>query len=69
MPFSEAFRLMVLGKKICHKDFHGGYWAWENNTIMIHCANGTILDIRQTDNTFYTFSFIIEDEWSVKEEQ
>ena len=68
MPFSEAYRLMVCcRKKICHKDFHGGYWAWENNTIMMHCRDGSVTDIRQTDNPAYTFTNIAQRDWMVSE--
>ena len=66
MTFGEAYRKMREGRWIAHEDFKGGYWAWENGTIMIHCRDGTVLDIRQTDDVGYTFGFIAEDKWHVK---
>ena len=66
MTFDEAYRKMREGQWIAHEDFKGGYWAWENGTIMIHCRDGTVLDIRQTDDVGYTFGFIAEDKWHVK---
>lgn len=68
ISFSEAYREMLLGKKVAHRLFKGGYWVWENNTIMIHCFDGTTLDIRETECVAYTFSFIIEDSWYVVED-
>ena len=67
MRFREAFFEMLNGKHIAHELWKGGYWAWENNTIMIHCYDGRVLDIRETENTAYTFGFIVEDRWYVKE--
>lgn len=67
MPFRQAFYEMLNGKRIAHELWKGGYWAWENNTIMIHCYDGKVLDIRETENTAYTFGFIVEDRWYVKE--
>lgn len=64
MNFAQAYKEMRSGKKITHVRFHGGYWAWENDTIMIHCADGTVLDIRDTPDTAYTFDFIVADGWS-----
>lgn len=36
-----------------------GYWKVdENNNIKIHCANGDVLDLRETTDTKYTLDFI-----------
>ena len=63
MTFAEAYRWMRLGKKIAHENFHGGYWAWENETIRIHFHDGRVLDIRQTEDVAFTFGFITEGKW------
>lgn len=64
MTFREAYFEMLNGKRIKRKHWIG-YWAWENHTIMMHCHDGRVLDIRETDNTAYTFSSIIEQDWEV----
>ncbi len=69
LTFAQALDAMLHGKKVTHTAFHGGYWAWENETIMIHCADGKTLDIRQTDDVLYTFSFVASDKWHIREEQ
>lgn len=67
MPFRQAWFELLNGKKIRLSSWKG-YWAWENNTIMMHCADGTVLDIRKTDNPAFTFSNIATDDWEVVEE-
>lgn len=64
MEFKEAFNLMKNGAKIKMPEW-AGYWAWEENTIMLHCKDGVILDIRETEDPLYTFSFIVRDDWEV----
>lgn len=64
MTFREAYFEMLNGKRIRRKHWNG-YWAWENHTIMMYCYDGRVLDIRETDNTAYTFSSIVEQDWEV----
>ena len=67
MPFRQAWLELLNGKKVRRSPWKG-YWAWENNTIMMHCADGTVLDIRKTDNPAFTFTNIATDDWEVAEE-
>lgn len=67
MEFREAYLIMKEGKKIRLPEWKG-YWCWENNTIMIYCGDGTILDIRDTNDVDYTFTFICRNEWQIVEE-
>lgn len=67
LPFRYAWFQMLNGKKIKLPSW-SGYWAWENNTIMMHCRDGSVLDIRETDNPAYTFSNIASDDWMVVED-
>lgn len=68
MPFRQAWFELLNGKKVRLSSWKG-YWAWENNTIMMHCADGTALDIRKTDNPAFTLSNIATDDWEVVEEK
>lgn len=63
-PFRHAFFEMLNGKKIKLPSWKG-YWAWENNTIMMHCRDGQVIDIRNTDNVAYTFSNVASDDWEI----
>lgn len=64
MDFRHAWFELLKGNKIKLPGW-SGYWVWENGTIMMHCKDGTVLDIRQTDNVAYTFTNIAETNWKV----
>ena len=66
MTFRKAYFEMMNGKKIKRPSWTG-YWVWENNTIMMHCRDGQVLDIRRTENTAYTFFSIVSEDWQVVE--
>ena len=68
MTFREAWFQMLSGKKI-KLPLWSGYWAWEKGTIMMHCRDGRVLDIRETDNPAYTFTNVASREWQVVEEE
>lgn len=65
MEFRRAYELMKnKGRKIKLPEWEG-YWTWENDTIMIYCKDNKVLDIRETDDVAYTFSFICRNDWEV----
>lgn len=68
MNFNEAFKLMKNGSKIKLPSW-AGYWCWENDTIMMYCKDGQVLDIRETQVVDYTFSNVTSDEWIVADEE
>ena len=61
MEFREALAAMMNGKKVRLPGWKG-YWAWEKNTIMLHCEGGKVLDIRQTDDPLFTFTNVASNE-------
>lgn len=62
MRFKEALKSMKNGKKVKLPSW-AGYWCWENDTIMMHCKDGKVLDIRETDRVEYTMGNIASEEW------
>lgn len=64
MNFKEAFELMKNGAKIKLPSW-AGYWCWENDTIMMYCKDGKVLDIRETQTVNYTFSNVACDDWII----
>lgn len=68
MLFSEVFKLMKEGKKVKLPSW-AGYWCWENDTIMMYCKDGKVLDIRETETVDYTTSNICSDEWILADEE
>lgn len=67
MNFSKAFEAMKQGAKVKLPSW-AGYWAWEDGSIKMHCKDGRVLDIRETENPEYTFGNIASDEWIIAEE-
>ena len=64
LSFRNAYFQMLNGKHVALPAW-SGYWAWENNTIMMHCNDGKVIDIRETNNPAYTFGNIAENNWGV----
>ena len=64
MFFSEALEKMKQGYKVKMPDW-GGFWQWENGTIMIHTKEGEILDLFHTTMKEYTLDFIASDKWEI----
>ena len=67
MRFRDAYYEMKKGKKIRLPEW-GGYWEWKNDTIMLNCYDGRVLDIRETEDVDYTFKFICREDWEVIED-
>ena len=64
LSWKDAWWYLLNGKKI-KRPLWDGYWAWENNTIMMHCRDGSVTDIRGTEFPAYTFSNIAQRDWMV----
>lgn len=70
MKFKEALKLMQEGKKVKLPSW-GGYWYWDKDkqTVMMHCKDGKVLDIRETQTVEYTLTNVISDEWILADEE
>ena len=74
LSWKDAWWHLLNGKKI-KRPLWEGYWAWEHNskdglpTIMMHCRDGSVCDIRDTDFVAYTFSNIAQRDWMVVEDE
>ena len=64
LHWKDAWFHMLNGKHIA-RPLWEGYWAWENNTIMMHCRDGSVTDIRKTENPAYTFTNVAQRDWMV----
>lgn len=73
MKFQAAYSYLKRGWKIKLPEW-GGYWYWkpgsnddggDNSTIIIHTRYGKELDIRETKDVDYTFSFLFRDDWEL----
>lgn len=67
MIFKNMLRPLREGKKV-KLPFWSGYWQKDGNEIVMHCHDGRVLNIRESDNIFWTLENICSDEWEVVEE-
>ena len=67
MRFKEMLRPLREGKKV-KLPFWSGYWQKDGNEIVMHCHDGRVLNIRESDNIFWTLENICSDEWEIVEE-
>ena len=64
MNFKQAYYLLRQGKPV-KLPLWKGYWLWENNTIMMYCKDGRIIDIRKTDDLDFTLNNMMSDVWEI----
>lgn len=69
MKFNEALKAMKEGHKVKLPSW-GGYWEYEadGDRIWMHCKDGGVLEIRETDVLTYTLENICSDEWVIADE-
>ena len=64
MEFRKALEALKAGYKVKLPSW-AGYWQKDGDTVKMHCKDGRVLDIRETEDVFYTLAFIASDEWEV----
>lgn len=64
MDFGNALEALKAGYKVKLPQW-AGYWQKDRDTVKMHCKNGDVLDIRETQDVFYTLANITSDEWEV----
>lgn len=69
MKFAEAFKAMKAGCKVKLPSW-AGYWVYEEDgdRIWMHCKDGRVLEIRETEVLSYTLDNICSDEWVIADE-
>lgn len=69
MKFIEALKAMKEGHKVKLPSW-GGYWVYDPNgdKVWMHCKDGRILEIRETEVLTYTLENICSDEWIIAED-
>ena len=68
MNFGEALEALKAGSKVKLPSW-AGYWQKEGDTIMMHCKDGQVLDIRETKDVFYTLGNIASEDWEIMDEE
>lgn len=69
MRFNEAFKAMKNGNKVKLPSW-AGYWVYDadGDKIWMHCKDGRVLEIRETEVLTYTLENICSDEWIIADE-
>lgn len=68
MKFIDALELLKQGKKIKLPSW-SGYWIKEDDTVKMYCKDGRVLDIRESEDVFYTLSNIVSEDWKLAEDE
>lgn len=64
MNFTNALEALKVGYKVKLPSW-AGYWKKDGDTVKMYCKDGRVLDIRETEDVFYTLANIVSDEWEV----
>ena len=64
MEFRKALEALKAGYQVKLPSW-AGYWQKDGDTVKMHCKDGRVLDIRETEDVFYTLAFIASAEWEV----
>ena len=64
MNFREALNAMKKVYKVKLPNW-AGYWAWENDEIIMHTKEGTVMRLLDTKRPEYTFNNMASDEFMI----
>lgn len=67
MIFKEALAAMQEGKKVKCPEWLG-FWQMKNGKIMMHCKDGNVINLTDTEDIIYTLSFVTRDDWMILDE-
>ena len=64
MNFGKALEALKAGYQVKLPSW-AGYWQKDGDTVKMHCKDGRVLDIRETEDVFYTLQNIASNEWEI----
>jgi len=67
MNFTSAIFAMERGHKV-RRHHWSGYWALENGELIIHCRDGRVLNLRESEDMVYTLRNMSCDDWEIVKE-
>lgn len=67
LSFKTALAFMRDNKLKARRHGWEGYWIWDEDkdTIIIHCKDDRVLDIRDTEDMYFTLTNILAEDWEV----
>lgn len=67
MEFKKVYQALKNGEKI-KREHWLGYWIKEDNKIMMYCKDGNKVSLNDTEDIFFTFDNLIQDDWIIIKE-
>ena len=67
MEFKQALEVLKQGVDV-KRPHWSGFWRFTNGSIKMHCKDGRILDIRESEDILYTLDGILANDWEVATE-
>jgi hypothetical protein len=64
LEFKKAYEALKQGHKIKREHWRG-YWIKENETIMMHCKDGSVISFLETEDIFVDLDNIVADNWVI----
>ena len=64
MEFKKAYEALKQGHKIKREPWRG-YWVKENDTITMHCKDGSVINFLETEDVFVDLDNIVADDWII----
>lgn len=64
MTFKSLYPDFISGVPIRREGWKG-YWKYSYGEIMMHCKDGTVLNIKDTKDILFTISNIFQNDWEI----
>lgn len=64
MEFKQAYEALKQDKDIKRPSWKG-FWRKENGTIAMHCKDGRVIPITDSEDIIYTVDNIVADDWEI----
>lgn len=64
MVFGDALQFMKLGMAVKRPTWTG-YWKLDGDTLNMHCKDGRVLSLKDSENELYTMENMAADDWEV----
>jgi hypothetical protein len=62
MKFEQALEGMKQGAKVKLPHW-AGYWQLEDGNIKMHCKDGKVIDLKESEDILFTLGNILSDDW------
>lgn len=64
MNFASAMFAMERGHKV-KRSHWSGYWVIEDGELIMHCRDGRVLNLRESEDMVYTLRNISCNDWEI----